>query len=150
MGEYIKPLVFELEDIAEGIYAASGDSIENNHTESQDECWTINITKEQVIAHENIAKFRVHATHPNAVHISTASTITVMFNDIVRSARFEGFDVEIIGTTVILKRQSHANAYTSLDQYDSLLEITCDNPDTVTAISYTIECTKDYNVQGGI
>ena len=138
------------QDIAECIYAACGDSIENNHTESQDECWTINITKEQVIAHENIAKFRVHATHPNAVHISTASTITVMFNDIVRSARFEGFDVEIIGTTVILKRQSHANAYTSLDQYDSLLEITCDNPDTVTAISYTIECTKDYNVQVGI
>ena len=146
---YTKPMVLEVGDIVEGIYAASGEVVgENNDTE--DQCWTIDITKDQVIAHEGIAKFRIKATHPNAVHISTATTVVIIFNQAITSARFEGFDVSISGTTVTLVRQSHGNAYNSLDEYNSLLEVTCKDPDALTTISYTIDCTKDYNVQGGI
>lgn len=162
MKAYVKPMVLELEDIAEGIYAASGepDNNENNngnegnnnneHNDKEDECWTIQITKEQVIAHEGIAKFRVIATHPNAVHISTASTVTVIFNQPVKSANFEGFDVTVSGSTVTLVRQSHGNAYNSLDQYNSNLEVYCDDAEAINTVSYSISCTKDYNVQGGI
>lgn len=146
---YTKPMVLEVEDIAEGIYAASGEVVEENN-DREDQCWTIDITKDQVIAHEGIAKFRIKATHPNAVHISTATTVVVVFNQTITSAKFEGFDASISGTTVTLVRQSHGNAYTSLDQYDTLLEVTCKDPDALTTISYTIDCTKDYNVQGGI
>ena len=164
MKGYVRPMVLELDDIAEGIYAASGDESTNNETnnggnenggnenheqEREDECWTLTISKEQVIAHEKIAKFRLHATHPNAVHISTASTVIITFNQPVLSANFEGFDVSISGATVTLVRQSHGNAYTSLDQYDSLLELTCDDPDAMTVLSYSISCTKTPNVQGG-
>ena len=146
---YTKPMVLEVGDIVEGIYAASGEVVgENNDTE--DQCWTIDITKDQVIAHEGIVKFRIKATHPNAVHISTATTVVIIFNQAITSARFEGFDVSISGTTVTLVRQSHGNAYNSLDEYNSLLEVTCKDPDALTTISYTIDCTKDYNVQGGI
>lgn len=146
---YTKPMVLEVGDIVEGIYAASGEVVgENNDTE--DQCWTIDITKDQVIAHEGIAKFRIKATHPNAVHISTATTVVIIFNQAITSARFEGFDVSISGTTVTLVRQSHGNAYNSLDQYDTLLEVVCKEPDTLIPLSYTIDCTKDYNVQGGI
>ena len=122
----------------------------NEHNDKEDECWTIQITKEQVIAHEGIAKFRVVATHPNAVHISTASTVTVLFNQPVKSANFEGFDVTVSGSTVTLVRQSHGNAYNSLDQYNSNLEVYCDDAEAINTVSYSISCTKDYNVQGGI
>lgn len=147
--DYMKPTVLEVEDIAEGIYAASGENIEENN-DREDQCWTIDITKDQVIAHEGIAKFRIKATHPNAVHISRATTVVIIFNQAITSARFEGFDVSISGATVTLVRQSHGNAYNSLDEYNSLLEVTCKDPDALTTVSYTIDCTKDYNVQGGI
>ncbi len=145
----MKPMVLEVEDLAEGIYAASGENIEENN-DREDQCWTIDITKDQVIAHEGIAKFRIKATHPNAVHISRATTVVITFNQIITSARFEGFDASISGATVTLVRQSHGNAYNSLDEYNSLLEVTCKDPDALTTVSYTIDCTKDYNVQGGI
>lgn len=146
---YTKPMVLEVGDIAEGIYAASGEVIGENH-DTEDQCWTIDITRDQIIAHEGIVKFRIKAMHPNAIHISRATTVIIAFNQIITSARFEGFDVSISGTTVTLTRQSHGNAYGSLDQYDTLLEVTCKDPNTLAPLSYSIDCTKDYNVQGGI
>ena len=163
MKAYVKPMVLELEDVAEGLYAASGDDTNNNennggsegnnnneNTEKDDECWTLTVDKEQVIAHENIAKFRLHGTHPGTVHISTASTVTIVFSENVHSAKFEGFDVTVSGTTVTMVRQCHANAYGSLDRYDSVLELVCDNPDDIYVVSSSISCTKDYNVHGQI
>lgn len=146
---YTKPMVLEVGDIAEGIYAASGEVVGENN-DREDQCWTVTIDRDQVIAHEGIVKFRVKATHPNAIHISKSTTITIIFNQMIESARFEGFDVSIAGATVVLKRESHANAYGNLDQYDTLLEVVCKDPETLSTISYTIDCEKDYNVQGGI
>ena len=146
MKNYESPVVLQYEDMAEGVYAASG------QTEKEDECWTVVIEKVQVIAHECIAKFRVKANHPGTVHISTKSTVTVVFSKPVESAYFDAGTTSVNGTTVVIERESHANAYGVADNYDSNLEIHLASPsdaEEVQVVSSMIVCTKAVNVQGG-
>ena len=63
------------------------------------------------------------------MHISTASTVTIVFNLPITSAYFEGFGVSVNGCTVVLTREQHGNAYNSNDQYDTLLKVYCEDPD---------------------
>jgi len=148
MKNYESPVVLNYEDLAEGVYAASG-LPEEAAAEKVDECWTVVIEKVQVIAHEGIAKFRVKANHPGTVHISTKSTVTVVFNRTVDSAYFDSGSTSVTGATVVIERESHANAYGVADNYDSNLEIHCDDPEALQVVSSSIVCTKAPNVQGG-
>ncbi|MBR1771556.1 MAG: hypothetical protein IJ747_05960 [Lachnospiraceae bacterium] len=146
MKNYESPVVLQFEDLAEGVYAASGS------VEKEDECWTVTVKKEQVIAHECIAKFRVIANHPGTVHISTKSTVTVVFSKNVESAYFDAGTTTVNGSTVIIERESHANAYGVADNYNSNLEIhlsSSEDAQEVDVVSSMITCTKAPNVQGG-
>ncbi len=146
MKKYESPIIIENEDLAEGIYANSGVNPDNV---DEPQCWTLAITKDQVVAHEKWANYRIHATHIGTVHISTASMVTIVFSQEITSANFEGFGVSINGCTVTLTREQHGNAYSCNDDYNSLLKVYCNDPESLYVVSSTISCTKTKNVQGG-
>lgn len=139
MTDYEKPAVLANEDVAEGVYAASG-------TEVTNDCWTVDVTQDQSDA-GGYSTYRVAARHtPAVVHISTKTVVTVVFNGPVTRAEYEGFDVAVSGNTVTLTRESHANAYNSGDNFNSLLKIW---PAGLGVTSTGISCTHAVNVQGG-
>lgn len=65
MKKYESPVILENEDLAEGIYANSG---ANPSGPEEPQCWTVSVSKEQVVSHEKYANFRVRANHISSVH----------------------------------------------------------------------------------
>ncbi|MCM1056189.1 MAG: hypothetical protein NC517_01060 [Firmicutes bacterium] len=140
MMNYEKPIVLANEDVAEGVYAASGAA-----EETSSDCWKVDVTMDQQDA-GGYSTYRVKAKHSDGVtHISSKTVVTVVFNGSVSAAEFEG-SAEVSGNTVTLTRESHANAYYSGDNYDSLLKIW---PKGLAVTSSGIVCTHVVNVQGG-
>lgn len=132
-------------DCFEGVYAESGASQIVEDTT----CWTINVKPDQTDA-GGYSTWRIVANHtPAVVHISTKTVVTILFNDTVTGAEFEGFNASWNGSTVTLTRESHANAYNSGDNFNSLLKIWGPNFSSMQVISSTITCTHEVNVQGG-
>ncbi|MBO4981506.1 MAG: hypothetical protein J6C84_06380 [Lachnospiraceae bacterium] len=140
MREYVKPLVLANEDLAEGVYAASG------------ECWTVEVTLAQKNAGgpNTYNNYRVKAVHPTGLaHISTKSVTTIVFNQDVTDAYFDSGDASVSGNVVVVTRESHANAYGDGDNFNSLLSVYANNLDTLSVVSADISCTHGTNVQGG-
>jgi len=140
MKGYVKPVVLATEDTSEGIYTASGvvDS----------DCWTVDVTKDQDDA-GGYSTFRVAARHSDsAEHISSKTVVEVVFDQTVTGAEFEGFGAEASGNMVTLTRESHANAYQSGDNFNSLLKIWSPEYKTIQVVSAGISCTHEVNVQG--
>lgn len=139
MKNYERPVVLVNEEVAEGVYAASGGEVSSD-------CWTVSVTMDQSDA-GGYSTYRVAASHSNDVeHISTKTVVTVVFNGTVTSAEYEGFDVSVSGNVVTLTRESHANAYQSGDNFNSLLKIW---PAGLGVTDSGITCTHAVNVQGG-
>ena len=92
------------------------------------------------------------AVHSNSMqHISTATTITVTFNQTITDANFEGFATSVNGSVVTATRDQLGDSYMSGDNYNTLLEVKCLTEDAASAcqaIDYQIKCTKSVNVQG--
>lgn len=142
MVKYEKPMVVLNEELAEGIYTASG--------AVSGDCWTVSVTPSQSDA-GGYSTFRVAAVHSTSVqHISTKTVVTILFSDTVTSAEYEGFTASVSGSTVTLTRESHANAYGSGDNFNSLLKIWAPNYSTISVINAEISCTHAENVQGVI
>ena len=178
MIKYVKPVVLDFEDIAEGIYAASGDVILTSDEEGgeggqgggeggqgggegsgvhegpyyieESDCWTIDVTSSQDDA-GGYHTFRVSCVHSTDLqHLSTATTIVIVFNQPVSKVEFEGFEAECSGSTARLVRRQLADSYMSGDNYNSLLKAWPDGGDckTLQVVSKYISCTKEVNVQG--
>lgn len=146
MKNYESPVVLEFEDLAEGIYAASG-AAEIDY-ENDTECWTVDVSRDQANA-GGYSTFRVHAEHPGSVeHISERTVVTVVFNRPVTNVEFEGFDVQVSGATATLTRVSHGNSYQSGDNFNTLMKAWSDEPESLEVVSSTIACTHQVNVQG--
>ena len=136
-----KPILFVNDDLAEGVYAASG--------ANTSDCWKVDVYGAHIVESDGYVEFRVDATH-SAVpeHISTKTVITVEFNAPITNAKFEGFDAQVQGSRVILTRESHANGYRSGDHFNTLLNVWSPSYMTLSVISATISCTHATNVQG--
>lgn len=144
MKNYEKPVVLANEELAEGVYAGSGEG----------DCWTIKLTQDQVWGGGSLGgkTYRVYCEHISMQHISTASTSTIVFNSPIVAAKCENFATTVDGNTVTIYRDNHANAYTSHDEFNSLLEVKAADEATTRAlyvVSTAIKCTKTTNVQGG-
>ncbi len=144
MKNYEKPVVIANNELAEGVYAASGDG----------DCWTITVTPDQEYGGGSLGgkTFRVKCEHIGMEHISLASISTITFNSPVTAAKFENFKVSVNGNVVTIERENHANAYTTHDEFNSLLEVMAADEATtraLTVINTSIRCTKTTNVQGG-
>ncbi len=157
--KYEKPIVKIEDDAVEMVYAdgsgAGGATLpddltpgEHQHVDAGD-CWSVTIQKNQTVAHEGYCHFRVRANHSRTgEHLSTKTTVTVLFNQTITNAKFEDFVATVNGSTVVLERESLGDSYKSGDNFDTLLTVWCAEPSTCEPIEYDIKCTKTVNVQG--
>lgn len=111
MKNYEKPIVLTTEELAEGIYAASG--VDANT------CWTIiDVRSTQDDNGNGEHVFEVEIEHTTEVqHISMESTTVLTFNNNVTAARTEGnCTASYSGNTVTIVRALLADAYGSGDR----------------------------------
>jgi len=146
MKDYEKPVVLANDELAEGVYMASGD------VESGGDCWTVDPYSVQDWNGSHHV-FEIHCIHTTAVkHISTASTVTLTFSNTLEDAYTESnFSCSFGGDTVTVVRESHANAYNSGDDVTYKVWAKAADEATTKALSITgatISCTKTPNVQG--
>ena len=142
MKDYQKPVVMVNEELAEGIYAASGES---------SECWTIDAVSVQDWNGSHHV-FEVRCTHSASVeHISSATTVTLTFNSTLTDAYSE-FDASFGGDTVTITRTLLADGYNSGDKVTYKVWAKASDEATTKALSVTgktISCAYTVNVQGG-
>lgn len=135
-----KPSVVLMDDLAEGVFAASG-------------CWSGFVVSSQDWNGSHHV-FEIHLTHSKEVeHISTACTITLAFTGAVIDAYTENdWSCSVNGSTVTVTRTNHANAYKSGDEVTYKVWAKSVDEATTKALSCSItsyECSKQTNVQGG-
>lgn len=141
MKDYVKPVVLVNEELAEGVYAASGAG----------DCWSIGVTSDQEWNGKGHT-FRIQINHSDKVeHISTQSTAVLTFNYPVEVKECE-FPAVANGNTVTITRTQHANAYQSGDQANYLLVVSTGDEATTRALACTGKKIMDTgiteNVQG--
>jgi len=141
--KYEKPIVLVNEELAEGVYAASG--------AGSSDCWTVQAVSVQDWNGSHHV-FEIRCVHSTAVeHISSASTVTLTFSSPLTDAYSE-FECSFSGSTVTVVRELHANAYKSGDTMTYKVWVKASDEATTKAITCTgatISCTKTVNVQGG-
>ena len=135
MKNYIKPIIIDNEELAEGVYATGSGDHAN--------CWSITyeIKQRNANPYDPFVNIRIKGEH-TAMHTSTALEIKVLFDKEVTSAVFDfgGFDCSVSGDTVVLKRNNHANGYGSLDKFDSNLRIVTNSPDVINVVGIDWNC----------
>ena len=143
MNNYVRPEIIVSDNIAEGVYAASGNG----------DCWTIDVTSVQD-SNGSHNVFEVRTVHSTSVqHISTASTVVLTFNNVITDAYSEsGFETTFSGNTVTVVRTLLADGYASGDTVT--FKVWAKSADEATTeglavIGKSISCTKSVNVQGG-
>lgn len=146
MKNYEKPVVLANEELAEGVYAASGGI-------GEADCWTINAYSVQDW-NGSYHVFEVAIVHSNTVqHISTESTSVLTFNHTLTDAYTESdFSCSFSGSTVTVVRASHANAYQSGDNATFKVWVKAEDEATTKALAVTgssiTDTGKTVNVQG--
>ncbi len=150
MKNYESPVVVATEELAEGVYAASG-AVAGANTST--DCWTVEAVSVQDWngwAHV----FEVRCKHSTAVqHISSETEVTLTMSNLVTyaCAETDGFETTYSGSTIVVKRPLHANAYNSGDSVTYKVMVQCADEGTTKGISCTkstIKCTHKTNVQG--
>lgn len=146
MKNYEKPVVLANEELAEGVYAASGGV-------SDADCWTISVHSAQDWNGSHHV-FEVTIVHSDTVqHISTESTSVITFNHALTDAYTESnFTASFSGNTVKVVRASHANAYQSGDRATFKVWAKAEDEATTKALAVTGSSIRDtgktVNVQG--
>lgn len=140
MKEYVTPMILANEELSEGVYAASGSA----------DCWTVDAYSVQEFNNSHQV-FEVHCVHSDTVeHISSASTVVLVFNYPVVDAYSE-FDTSVSGNTVTIVRSLLADSYKSGDNVTYKVWVQASDEATTKALAVqgaSISCTKSVNVQG--
>lgn len=141
MKYYEKPIVLANEELAEGVYAASGGN-----------CWEPSIFSVQDYV-DGKHVFEVHNSHTTSVeHISAGYTVQITCSAPVTSASAENnWACSISGNVVTVTRTSHANGYKSGDETSFKVWIGTGDEATTKSLTATITCTNcdwQVNVQG--
>lgn len=141
MKYYEKPIVLANEELAEGVYAASGGN-----------CWAPTITSVQDYV-DGKHVFEVGNSHSTDVeHISESYTIEITCSAPVTVASVENdWPCSFSGNVVTVTRTSHANGYKSGDVTTFKVWIGTGDEATTRSLTATITCTdcgKLVNVQG--
>ncbi len=143
MKRYEKPDATVIQEVSEGVYAASGDA-------GSADCWTVSAKSVQDW-NGAYHVFEIRCKHSNAVeHISSASTVKLTFSAPITDAYSE-FSTKFSGNSVTVVRELHANAYKSGDTMTYKVWVKAADEATTKGIacqSATIKCTKSVNVQG--
>ena len=151
MKNYERPMILEVEEMAEGIYANSGVNSVVDYDNDPD-CWSIvpYITQYDATGSGDKANVRFKIVHPstNLKHISSEQTVTILFNQTINSAHFDSGNCDVNGATVVCHRQLLGDAYNSGDNVDCNIEIFCDDSNNLGIIEATVTCKHETNVQG--
>ena len=144
MKDYVKPVVLENEELAEGVYAASGAGA------SSTDCWTVEPVSVQDWSGSHHV-FEIRCTHSTAVeHISGETTVKLTFSNTLTDAYSE-FPCSFSGSTATVTRTLLADAYKSGDTMTYKVWVKAADEATTKAISCTgatITCKHETNVQG--
>ena len=144
MKKYERPDAIVIDEVSEGVYAASGGSEEGD-------CWTIKAPSCQDWNGSHHV-FEVQCVHSTSVeHISKATTVKLTFNHPLVDAYSEFEGTTFSGSKVTIVRELHANAYKSGDRMTYKVWAKAADEATTKALSVvdaTITCTKSVNVQG--
>lgn len=140
MKGYESPIIYDNEELAEGVYASGSGS---------GDCWTIDYTVPQ--AWNGTAKvFEIKCKHSRSVfHSSQGTIITLMFDQPIVSAYCENstdYKVEISGATVKLERNLYADAFFSGDDVTFKLFVNTgskESTEVVNILSKSIQCKHD-------
>lgn len=141
MNAYEKPVVMVNDELAEGVYAASGAT-----------CWSI--TGSSVQNDGSVHIFEFHATHSTSVqHISNGFTAKITFNYNVASVYNQQGSASVSGNVVTATVGTFGNAYGSGDKKEFKLEVSTGDVATTKALSILgmeiYDCDWSANVQGG-
>ena len=148
MKTYERPTVVEFDDMAEGVFAASGDA------GSSSDCWTVGGRSVQSWngSHNVFEMSAVHST--GVTHITTQVTFVYTFSVPIDEAYAEaGFATSVSGNQVTVVRDLHANGYYSGDNVTFKVWVKSGDQATTEAIalnSISYTCRHETNVQGGI
>lgn len=145
MKKYEKPVVMINEELAEGVYAASG--------VPGGDCWDITVSPTNQDYVDGYRPFRVNATHKSVKHISGATVVTIVFNYTLTGAKCENTEwtCSWSGNTLTITRPNHGNAYSDGDTYNYGIWASTGDEATTKALatsSYSIYCQYAENVQG--
>lgn len=150
MKNYKKPIVVVNDELSEGVYAASGGGSSVGEGGEAADCWTVDPVSVQDWNGSHHV-FEIRCVHSTAVeHISSASTVTLTFNNTITDAYSE-FPCTFSGNSATIVRELHANAYKSGDTMTYKVWVKAADEATTKSISCTgstISCTKTVNVQG--
>ena len=143
---YEKPTVIKSDELAEGVFMASGDGNEST------DCWTVSGKSVQDWTGSHHV-FEISAQHSTSVtHITTQVVYTIHFSQALADAYSE-FDCTFSGNTAVVTRNLHANGYHSGDNVTFKVWAKANDEATTKALSISsIEyvCRHEVNVQGGI
>jgi len=162
MNNYVSPVIFDNDELAEGVFATGSGG---------GECWTLEYYEAQRETQNPTDKFvcyRVHCVHlkPEVYHISEGLTMffTIQSSSEIRNFEVDGvlcgpketkniekgdggFKVTTDAGFVIVNRWYHANAYQSGDDVNFLFRI-LDKDGLSMITNVTWFCNKTENVQG--
>ena len=146
MEKYVKPVVLVNEDLAEGIYAASGTGATGEY-----DCWSFDVQSPQDWNGSHHV-FEIHLTHHLGLeHISAGTTVAVTFSQPLTSAYAE-YASTVSGSTITITRELLADAYKDGDKVTyKIWAAAADEATTkaLTVINVSLSCDKALNVQGG-
>lgn len=146
MKTYAKPMILANDELAEGVYAASGGN-------TSGDCWTVSASSEQEWnGAEHV--FEVKAVHGSGEHISGEQAFKLVFSDTIVGARTELGTCTFSGNTVTIKTSRHGNAYGSGDESTFKVWVKAGDEAKTKAIACTgaagTYCDHQTNVQGGV
>ncbi len=147
MKNYEKPIVMINEDLAEGVYAASG----LTGPAGTSDCWSFDVYSVQDWNGSHHI-FEIKLTHHTGLeHISGATSVSVTFSSPLTDAYSE-FGSGYSGSTITISRELLADAYNDGDLVTyKIWASTGDEATTkaLTVTNVTVSCDKQINVQGG-
>lgn len=146
MKNYEKPVVLVNEELAEGVYAASGTG-----PVGESDCWSFDVSSPQEWngSHKIFEIKLVH--HLNLEHISGGTTVSVTFSQALTSGYSE-FASTLSGATVTITRELLADAYNDGDLVTYKIWASTGDEATTRALTVknvSLSCDKQINVQGG-
>ncbi len=179
MFKYEKPIVLEYEDVAEGIYAASGNEETGGETggegggesgggeggeeetkvvdyENDGDCWKWDWHEIQRVqnAGDSFVIYKIHATHPTGLkHISSKQRVDLLLSS-PNYSRIDAQEYPVTpnGCQAEFVREKLADAYNSGDEFTCDVRISCSAEEaaTMSLVNVHIYCTHSENVQGGM
>lgn len=133
MAKYEKPIIVANDDIAEGVYAASG---------SVQDCWEFTIRPtDNVVPDEGMGKeFQVDGTHTNPEQHLSYPSMRIVFNQNITSAVSTGGTVLVSVNGNVVTVEQNIGTSNPTENLGFAIRVTCGSPETVAVTDFSYTC----------